>query len=93
VFKWKNYWEVKRVSIVLKPGQKVTRRMSANREVQLELLPAEKLVMRIYKDGKLTRCRTQPAEATFCIAGGDFMKDQSWFMVVRSDPPAQLTNN
>src|SRR5665213_3068884 len=37
VFKWKNYWEIKREAVTLKTGEKVRKRMSAQQEVEIAL--------------------------------------------------------
>ena len=87
VWKWKHYWELKRDSAVVKPGQRVRRRMSAECEVELELADLRSMTARIYFNGRLTRSRTQPAEGAFYIAGGGEGQDQSWFIVVRRDRP------
>ena len=87
VCKWKSYWELKRDSVVVKPGQTVRKRLSPEREVEIELWDSQRMATRIYTNGKLTRSRTQPAEAAFFIAGGDKGEHQSWFIVVRRDRP------
>jgi hypothetical protein len=87
VFKWKNYWELKRDSVVVKPGQKVRKRMSPEREVEIELWDSQRMAVRIFLNGKLTRSRTQPAEGAFDVVGGEKGQDQSWFIVVRRDAP------
>ena len=87
VWKWKHYWELKRDSALVKPGQRVRKRMSPEREVELELADARSVTARIYLNGRLTRSRTQPAEGAFYIAGGDAGQDESWFIVVRRDRP------
>jgi len=95
VFRWKRYWEVNRDSVVLASGQMARRKVSSDREVEIERLDSEKFAVRIYHDGKLTRNRTQPSEGAFCITGGGAGADQSWFIVVRRDRPVpnvQATN-
>ncbi len=87
VWRWKHYWELKRDSVVVKPGQKVRKRMSAEREVEIELRDLRRMTARIYFNGRLTRSRNQPAEGAFYISGGDKGQDQSWFIVVRRDRP------
>jgi hypothetical protein len=87
VWGWKSYWELKRDSIVVSPGQRARKRLSPEREVEIELLDPHRMAARIYLNGTLTRSRTQPAERAFCISGGDEGRDQSWFIVVRRDPP------
>jgi len=87
VLKWERCWELKRDSVVVKPGQKVRKRMSPEREVEIELWDSQRMAARIYLNGKITRSRTQPTEAAFDIAGGDKGEDQSWFIIVRRDRP------
>jgi hypothetical protein len=87
VFKWKNYWEISRCSVVIEPGGKSRQRMSSRREVEISLAPAQQMTISIYTDGKLTRRRTQPLDTPLCIAGGDKEEDQAWFIVVRRDNP------
>ncbi len=87
VFKWEHFWELKRDSITLKAGEKARKRMSAEREVEIERLDAKKVEIRIYRDGKLRRTATQRVDTRFAIFGGEKGPDQSWFMVVRRDEP------
>jgi hypothetical protein len=87
VWKWKHYWELKRDLAVLKPGQRVRKRMSAEREVEIELTDLRRMTARIYFNGRLTRSLHQPAQDAFYIAGGNEGQDQSWFIVVRRDRP------
>jgi hypothetical protein len=87
VFKWKRYWELNRDSVVVRSGEKVRKRLSPEREVEVELLDSRKMSARIYVSGQPTRSRTQPAEGAFYIAGGDKGEIQSWFIVVRWDRP------
>jgi hypothetical protein len=87
VWKWKHYWELKRDSVVVKPGQKVRKRMSAEREVEIELRDVQTMTARVYFNRRVTRCRSQPVEDAFYVTGGDNGRDQSWFIVVRRDRP------
>ncbi len=87
VFKWKNYWEIKRDSMTLKAGEKLRKRMSAEREVEAELLDSREITVRIYRNGKPTSNVRQSVEHRFIIAGGANEGGQSWFIVVRQTPP------
>jgi len=87
VFKWKNYWEIKREAVTLKSGEKVRKRMSAQKEVEIALADTRDMTVSIYSAGKLTRTRKQPIQTSFYIAGGDKEGAQSWFIVVRRDNP------
>jgi hypothetical protein len=87
VFKWKNYWELKRDCITIKQGGRLRKRLSAQHDVEIELPNPDTFTIRIYLNGHLTRARTQPARDAFCVAGGNAANDQSWFIVVRRDAP------
>ena len=43
VFKWKHYCELKQDLVVLKPGQRVRKRMSPEREVEIELPDSQRM--------------------------------------------------
>jgi hypothetical protein len=90
VFKWKDYWELKRESIAVKQGAKVRKRLSEEHEVQVELSIPNTLTIRIFLNGRLTRTRIQPVHDAFCVAGGSAGPNQSWFVVVRRDEPRQV---
>lgn len=87
IFKWEHYWELKRDAVTLPPGGKIRRRMSADREIEVERLDAEKAVVRIYCEGRPTRVATQNVKTRFAVIGGEKGQDQSWFIVVRRDEP------
>jgi len=88
MFKWKNYWEMARRTVVLMDGGKNRQRMSSDREVEIALSAPREMTVCIYVNGKLTRRRKQALETPFYIAGGDRDAAQSWFIVVRRDSPA-----
>jgi hypothetical protein len=87
MFKWKNYWEITRRTVVLEAGGKSRQRMSPQREVEIELSAPREMTVCIYADGKLTRRRKQPLDTPFYITGGDKDATQCWFIVVRRDKP------
>jgi hypothetical protein len=87
VFRWKNYWEIKRETVALKTGVKVRKRMSAQRDVEIAWPSARDMTISIYTDGKLTHKQTQSIDTAFCIAGGDRDVSQPWFIIVRRDNP------
>ena len=86
-FKWNYYWEISRRAVVVDPGGKTRKRMSARHEVEIALTTPGEMTIRIYADGKLSRRKTQPSETPFFIAGGDKEEAQAWFIVVRRDNP------
>ncbi|MBM3882411.1 MAG: hypothetical protein FJ387_22255 [Verrucomicrobia bacterium] len=88
VLRWKHYWELKQLAVSVRIGGKVRREMSEEREVEIELLNAERMVVRLYRAGNLTRVERQPVKTPMLIMGGDREdKDESWFIVVRQDKP------
>ena len=89
MFKWKNYWEMARRTVVVQDGGKTRQRMSPQREVEIQLSAPHEVTFCIYADGKLTRRRKQSLDTPFYIAGGDKDATQSWFIVVRRDKPAE----
>ncbi len=86
-FKWKHYWEIKRDKLSVRQGRKIRDVISPQQTVELELLEATNVAVRIYTDGKLVRSRRQPAANAFCVTGAPMGEDQSWFIVVRQDEP------
>ena len=95
VLRWKHYWEMQRDAVVVPCGQKVRKRLSTEREVEIERPPApsENIAVRVYLDGKLSQSRLQPARDAFFITGGAKGRDQSWFIVVREDQPPDLATD
>jgi hypothetical protein len=89
MFRWKNYWEIERRTVLLGSGAKARQRMSAEHEIEIARNSPREMVVSIYDDGKLARRRTQPLDTPFYIAGGDKDATQSWFIVVRRDKPPE----
>lgn len=89
IFKWTNYWEIKRESVEVEAGKSARKRLSPDREVEIDLLKPQEIALRIYRDGKPSREMRQSATNPFFICGGDKEDDQSWFIVVQRDEPPQ----
>lgn len=87
VFKWHNYWEMSRRTVVLKPGGKNRQRLTPQREVEIALTSPEEMTVSLFNNGKLSRLRKQAADTAFYIAGGDHDLTESWFVVIRRDNP------
>lgn len=87
VFRWKSYWEVKRQNVVLTKGKTERVTLPGGLEVEVARVNEDKREVRLYRDGKLTRKLTQPANKTMTIIGGMAEPDNSWFVVVRRDKP------
>lgn len=87
IFRWKNYWEIKRETVALHMGSKVRKRMSPQQEIELAWPGAHEMTVSMFSKGKLTRRRAQSVDATFYIAGGETDAAEPWFIVVRRDNP------
>jgi hypothetical protein len=87
VFRWKNYWEMKRQHVLLSEGKTVRAQMSPHLDVEISVPGNQEMVVCIYADGKLIRQRHQAVQTRFYITGGDNDDAQSWFIVVRRDEP------
>lgn len=87
MFRWKNYWEVKRQTVQVQIGGKARQHITPKRDVEISLPAADQMTVCIYVDGKLTRKRKQHVSSAFYIAGGQNEDAKSWFIVVRRDKP------
>lgn len=87
MFKWKNYWEVKRQTVQVQIGGKARQHLTPKRDVEISLPAADQMTVCIYVEGKLTRKRKQHVSSAFYIAGGQNEDTKSWFIVVRRDKP------
>lgn len=85
-FRWTNYWEVSRRATSVVPGKITRLRLAPDREIELELREADYEV-RIFNGGKLSRRSRQKLESKMSIMGGGLEEKESWFIVVRQDPP------
>ena len=87
VFRWTNYWEVKRESVTLAKGGVAKLQLTPDRVVEIKLLDPPKTQIRLYYKGELTRCSHQPIREHMTILGGDSTSGDPWFVVVRRDKP------
>lgn len=86
-FRWKRYWEVNRQAVSVIPGKPTRIRLSAEREIEIELRGGAEYDIRLYTAGKLARSSRQKLESRMSIMGGGIEATESWFIVVRRDPP------
>ena len=87
VFRWTNYWEVKRESATLAKGKVAKLRLTPERTVEIRLLAPPNTQIRLFHNGGLTRCSHQPIRQHMTILGGDSKSGDPWFVVVRRDKP------
>jgi len=87
VFRWTNYCEVKRETVMLSKDKVARVHLAREREVELKLLDPPNTQIRLYHKGQLIRCSHQPISEHLCVLGGDSTSGDSWFVVVRRDKP------
>jgi hypothetical protein len=88
VFRWKSYWEVKRLNVRPTQGKSERVKLPGGLEMEIARANEDKREVHLYRDGKLTRELTQPADKTMTIIGGMAEADNSWFVLVRRDKPS-----
>src|SRR2546423_9295813 len=88
VFRWKNYWEVKRETVTLSKDKVARRQMTRDREVEIRLLNPPNTQIRLFHHGALTRCSHQPIAEHMSILRGESKTGECWFVVVRRDKPS-----
>ena len=86
-FRWKNYWEVSRLTVSVAPGKSARTKVSAEREVEIHLLDSGASEARYYSKGELVRKCRQATHDKLCIMGGTRENDESWFVVVKREKP------
>jgi hypothetical protein len=89
VFAWKSYWEVSRHQVEVHPSRKAKVKLSADREVEIDLSVSGKRKVIAYSEGKPISEITRPAGQKMTIIGGDRDKHSAWFIVVRRDKPSE----
>ncbi len=55
MFRWKNYWEVKRQQVELTTGARIRQHLTRHRDVEIALANPNEMTVCIYTDGTLTR--------------------------------------
>ena len=89
VFRWKNYWEVKREAVTLSKDKVARLHLARERDVELKLLDPPNTRIRLYRNGELIRCSHQPIGEHMSILGGESKTGECWFVVVRRDKPRE----
>ena len=88
VFKWQNYWEVSQQAVGVYPGKVAMVPLDESRRLELELVNAKEVEMRVYQNRNLTRKPRQPIHSSHMeIIGGSRERETCWFVVVRHDKP------
>lgn len=87
VFKWKCYWEISQRETALPSGGKTRLRLSADREVEIDLANPKERRVTAFQNGKVTDRTISPVGESMTIIGGSREPKSSWFIVVRRDKP------
>jgi len=88
VFRWKNYWEVRRQEVSMVPGLRTSVVLSKERRVEIDLSQAKKRKVTALSQGNPVCTSTQPTGKLMTIIGADQDTNTAWFIVVRRDKPA-----
>jgi len=87
VFKWKNYFEVKRQTLAVTVGSPKKLKMSEECEIEVQYLGNSSIEVKLYGKGKLAVRKTQKIHPTeLLVLAGDDKDDTAWFVVL-SQPP------
>ena len=83
VFKWKNYFEVKRQNFTVMVGAPKKVEMSDSCKIEVQNLGGSSIEVKLYGKGKLAVRKTQkinPSE--LLVLAGDDKDDTAWFVVL-----------
>ena len=87
VFKWKNYFEVKRQKFTVAVGSPKKVKMSDDCEIEVQNLGNSSIEVKLYGKGKLAVRKTQKISSSeLLVLAGDDKDDTAWFVVL-SRPP------
>lgn len=86
-FRWKNYWEVSRLTIPVQAGKVSRTRLNPDREIEIDLRGVKEYEVRLFVKGQLTCRSKQSMQSGMSITGGARENNESWFVVVRRDKP------
>ena len=86
-FRWKNYWEVSRLTIPVQAGKVNRTRLNPDREIEIDLRGVKEYEVRLFVKGQLTCRSKQSMQSGMSITGGARENNESWFVVVRRDKP------
>jgi len=87
VFRWRNYWEVSCQPVFVEKGKVSRCRLSDVREVEIALINPSEIEIKLYLKSVLMEKSRQLVRTHMAIMGGDRIKDESWFVVVRREKP------
>jgi hypothetical protein len=83
VFKWKNYFEVKRQNLTVAPGTPKKIKMSDECEIEVQNLGNASIEVKLYGKGKLAVRKTQKISPNeLLVLAGDDKDDTAWFLVL-----------
>lgn len=87
VFRWKCYWEIRRVELTLDNGKANKVQLTRKRAVALAPMPDGKIQIRLFRGKAIVRKSCHRVhDRMMAIFGGDEGKG-AWFVVVRREEP------
>ena len=83
VFKWRNYFEVKRQNFTVPVGSPKKVKMSDDCEIEVQNLGNSSIEVKLYGRGKLAVRKTQKiSPSELLVLAGDDKDDTAWFVVL-----------
>jgi len=83
VFKWRNYFEVKRQNVTVTPGTPKKVKMSDECEIEVQNLGNSSIEVKLFGKGKLAVRKTQKiSPSELLVLAGDDKDDTAWFVVL-----------
>ena len=83
VFKWRNYFEVKRQNVSVTAGTPKKVKMSDECEIEVQYLGNSSIEVKLYGKGKLAVRKTQKmSPSELLVLAGDDKDDTAWFVVL-----------
>jgi hypothetical protein len=83
VFKWRNYFEVKRQNFTVPVGSPKKIKMSDDCEIEVQNLGNSSIEVKLYGRGKLAVRKTQKiSPSELLVLAGDDKDDTAWFVVL-----------
>lgn len=87
IFKWKNYFEVKRERFAVEPGRIKKVEMSSPCRIEVENLGNASVEVKLYGKGQLWGKKRHAFGTGKCLVlGGDDKNDTAWFVVISESP-------
>ena len=87
VFKWRSYWEICSRRVELEAGRATRVRLSAEREVEIDLTNPTQRAIVAFLNGKKVQRTVCPRTEARTLIGGDRDSNSAWFIIVSRSKP------